>query len=64
MEKELFIITEEIAQFSAKQRIGRELTKDELNQVGKYLHYAFEDWGIVLKDAVLKVTGAKELSQN
>jgi len=60
----MFKISVEDAQYSAEQRIGRKLTEDELNQVERYLYYAFEDWGIILKDAVLKVTGAKELLQN
>lgn len=44
----LFKITKKDAQFSAEQRIGRRLTKEELNQAERYLRYAFEDWGNIL----------------
>lgn len=44
----LFKITKEDAQFSAEHRIGRKLTKEELNQVERYMRYAFEDWGNIL----------------
>ena len=63
-QKSLFQITVEDTQFSAKHRIGRELSMEELKDVEKYLKNAFEDWGHILRDAVLKITGEKELSQN
>jgi len=44
----LFKITKKDAQFSAEQRIGRRLTKEELKQAERYLRYAFEDWGNIL----------------
>ena len=55
----LFEITIEDAQFSAKYRIGRELSNDELNEVRRYLQKSFEDWGHILKNAVLTVTNSK-----
>jgi len=61
--KTLFEITTEDAQFSAKHRIGRELSEDEVNDIQRYLRIAFEDWGDIMKNAVLAVTRAKELTQ-
>ncbi|MBT3207465.1 MAG: hypothetical protein HN704_08640 [Bacteroidetes bacterium] len=63
-EKSLFQISVEDAQSSAKYRIGRKLSDEELNDLQKYLQYAFEDWGFILKDAILKTTGAKEIATN
>lgn len=60
----LFEITAEDAQFSAKFRIGRKLTDDELKSVSSYLRYAFDDWGIVLKEAILKITGKNAITEN
>ncbi len=62
--KALFEITEEDAQFSAEHRIGRKLTCDEINIVERYLKYAFEDWGIILKKAVLKAADEKGILNN
>ncbi len=63
-QKTLFQISTEDAQFSAENRIGRKLTETELNRIESYLRYTFEDWGEILKNAVLKVTGKQELVES
>ena len=54
MKKSVFKITEEDVQFSAKNRIGRKLSVEELKGVERHLCYALEDWGNILGNIVAR----------
>ncbi len=54
MKKSVFKITEEDVQFSAKNRIGRKLSVEELKGVERHLRYALEDWGNILGNIVAR----------
>ena len=48
----LFILTDADAQIMAKERIGRELTEDELYSVRKGLEWGLECWNEVMSVAI------------
>jgi len=50
--RSLLEITVKDVQWSAKYRLGRELTNEEINDVERYLRIAFEDWGNVLGEFI------------
>jgi hypothetical protein len=56
----LFAIKKSDAQFFAKDKIKRKLTDDELNSIKIYLKWAFEDWGIILHEAIDEIAEPDE----
>ncbi|MCD6456678.1 MAG: hypothetical protein J7K81_07835 [Methanophagales archaeon] len=51
----LFLLTDEDAQILAKERIGRELSYDELERVKKGLEFGLECWEEVMITAIEEV---------
>ena len=53
----LFILTEEDAQTKAKEKIGRELTSDEMRLVAKGVESGLECWDEVMGYAIDEAVG-------
>ena len=56
----LFILTEEDAQITANDLIGRELTPEEMRVVKKSVENGLDDWQIVMTTAVIYAAGESE----
>lgn len=56
VDKCLFMLTFEDAQFAAKDLIGRELTMEELQEVRKGIEWGMDSWPDVMRTAIFNVT--------
>ena len=57
LNKCLFVLIYEDAQFTAKDIIGRELTEEELSNIRKGIEWGLECWPDVMRTAVRNVAG-------
>jgi len=53
VDKCLFVLTFEDAQFAANDLIGRYLTEEELRAVRKGIEWGLGDWSEVMRSAIL-----------
>ena len=57
MDEILFVLTREDAQMMARERIGRELTNEEMHAVEKGLSAGLDGWHEIMAIAIRGVTG-------